>query len=195
MNKDEFLYRISHQFNTNDPQARITSLKLLTYCPLLLQNRLDIQHQILYLLTTNTVKDPKERQIANTTVQQIAANSEAFAKSIMVKVEEAVLSGNYDVSTCQNLVKVISNVPGDSNCALLFFDAIVKISNNLQGTELLDGLVLHLFRALLRMTIKVPLLFDCVFEFLTQEACSLYSPDLCSEGLYVLSRAYNFSEE
>ena len=61
INKDEFLSRISHQFNTNDPQQRISSLKLLTYCPSLLQNRLDIQHQILFLLTTNSVKDPKER--------------------------------------------------------------------------------------------------------------------------------------
>ena len=71
---------------------------------MLLQNRLDIQHQILFLLTNKSVKDPKERKIANDTISKIAANSEGFAKSILIKVEEAILSGNYDSDTCQNFV-------------------------------------------------------------------------------------------
>jgi hypothetical protein len=54
----------------------------------------------LFLLTTNSVKDPKERQIANFTIQKIAARSEGFAKSIMGKVEEVILSGKYDAATC-----------------------------------------------------------------------------------------------
>ena len=107
------------------------------------------------MLTTKTVKDPYERQIANQTIQKIAANSETFAKSIMTKVEQSILSGNYDTPTCQSLIGVISNVPGDSNSALLFIDIILKIAK----TGIPD-LNIHLVRALLKMTIKVPLLLD-----------------------------------
>jgi hypothetical protein len=45
----------------------------------------------------------------------------------MEKVEEVILSGKYDPDTCQNLIKVISNVPGDSNCAMIFYDTILKV--------------------------------------------------------------------
>ena len=44
VNKDEFLSRISRQFNSNNPQQRISNLRLLAFCPKLLQNRLDVQH-------------------------------------------------------------------------------------------------------------------------------------------------------
>jgi len=191
INRDEFLSRISHQFNTNDPQQRILSLKILQFCPGLLQNRLDIQHQILYLLTTKTVKDPKEREIANDTISKIAASSEGFAKSIMIKVEEAILSGNYDTATCQNLIQVISNVPGDSNCGLLFFETICKVVASLREEN--KSLQLPLLRALLKMTIKVPLLFDCVFDFLSSNGNGKLDSLLCEESIYVLSRAYAFS--
>ena len=44
INKDEFLSRISCQFNTNDPEQRINSLKIISCCPFLIQDRLDVQH-------------------------------------------------------------------------------------------------------------------------------------------------------
>ena len=115
----------------------------------------------------------------------------------MVKVEEALLSGNYDVLTCQNLIKVISNVPGDSNCAMLFFDTMCKVIYNLEQNDLLESLCVHLLRALVKMTIKVPLLFEQVFEFLegyvfNQNANSKMK-ECCVEAMYILSRAYCFS--
>jgi hypothetical protein len=112
------------------------------------------------------LKDPIEREVANATIHKIAASSESFAKSIMVKVEQAILSQNYDTLTCKNLIKVISNVPGDSNCALLFLETIQKVVRNLTDIKDLEPEIL---RALLRMTIKVPLLFDCVFDFILNE--------------------------
>jgi hypothetical protein len=45
----------------------------------------------------------------------------------MNKIEEAILSGKYDACTCQNFIQAISNVPGDSNCALIFFETIHKV--------------------------------------------------------------------
>ena len=33
LNQEEFLDRIAHQFNTNDPQQRISSLRIIQHCP------------------------------------------------------------------------------------------------------------------------------------------------------------------
>lgn len=115
----------------------------------------------------------------------------------MVKVEEALLSGLYDVSTCQNLIQIIANVPGDSNCALLFFDTICKVVESLESKGLLQSLITHLLRALMKMTIKVPLLFESTCEFLMSRLKtdqSKTSVDLWSEALSILSRCYCFSE-
>ena len=109
----------------------------------------------------------------------------------MGKVEEVILSGKYDVPTCQNLIKIISNVPGDANCALIFFETIQKVVDNLVGTDLLEGLVRPILRALLRMTIKVPLLFDSAIDFIIHEKS--FPPILKDESVYVLSRQYSLS--
>lgn len=88
----------------------------------------------------------------------------------MSKIEEAILSGKYDAETCQNFISAISNVPGDSNSSLIFFDTIQKVFKSLESDSTLQGkLVRPILRALLKMTIKVPLLFDSTFEFLVNE--------------------------
>lgn len=146
------------------------------------------------MLTTSSVKDPKEREVANETISQFAASSEGFVKSIMVKVEEALLSGQYDVATCQNFIRVISNVPGDSNSSMLFFETICKLFNNLKtkNPDLMEGLEVHALRAMLRMAIKVPLLFESTFEFVIKQIGD--GNPLYREALSILSRAYSFSE-
>ena len=110
------------------------------------------------------------------------------------------MSGQYDVATCQNFIRVTSNAPGDSNCSLLFFDTICKLFNNLKTKhpELMDGLEVHSLRAMLRMAIKVPLLFECTFEFVIKQIRDKADDDtgaqLYREALSVLSRAYSFTE-
>ena len=69
----------------------------------------------------------RERQIANETIQQIAASSEGFAKSIMGKIEEALVSGKYSAETCLNFIKAIACVPSESTCATLFITTIQKV--------------------------------------------------------------------
>ena len=110
----------------------------------------------------------------------------------MGKVEEVILSGKYDAPTCQNLVKIISNVPGDANCALIFFETIQKVVKNLENTDLLNNLINTIVRALLRMTIKVPLLYDSAADFIVN--LPNYSDTLKSEALYILSRKYQLSQ-
>lgn len=227
INRDEFLSRISHQFNTNDPQQRISSLLLIQYCPSLLRDRLDVQHQILFLLTSPNC-DSLEREIANRTIYQIASQSETFSQSILHKIEETMLSSSqqYSPSTCQNLIKTIANVPGDSHCAMMFFKTVEKLMVQNQkivkgkgGAEENDQELLKFFavclRALLRMTIKVPLLFmEATWPFLLGmdsdprtsevnliiEAARIHSPNgdtladqmrlLVVESISILSRAY-----
>lgn len=154
---------------------------MIQYCPTLLRERLDVQHQILFLLTSPHC-DSLEREIANRTIFQIASQSETFSQSILHKIEETMLSSsqNFTPSTCQNLIKTIANVPGDSHCAMMFFKTLEKIMVQNQkivggkggGTSAeVDQEILNFFavclRALLRMTIKVPLLFlEATWPFL-----------------------------
>lgn len=80
---------------------------------------------------------------------------------------------HFTPSTCHNLIKTIANVPGDSHCAMMFFETVENImirsheiicratgttTGPVYSKELLKFFSVCL-RALLRMTIKVPLLF------------------------------------
>ena len=84
-------------------------------------------------------------------------------------------------------------MPGDSNCAMVFFDTISKVVTGLRNTPLLEWLNLPILRALLRMTIKVPLLYESTFEFLIQSRDIEVEHKM--EGFYILSRAYLIDEE
>ena len=55
-NKEVFLKRIEHNLMSNDIQARILALKILSYLPSLLITRLHAQHLILHILTTSQDK-------------------------------------------------------------------------------------------------------------------------------------------
>lgn len=55
-NKEVFLKRIESNLVSNDPQARILSLKILSFLPSFLITRLSVQHLILHILTTSQDK-------------------------------------------------------------------------------------------------------------------------------------------
>jgi len=85
----------------------------------------------------------------------------------MNKIDEAILSGQYSSETCQNFISVISNVPGDSTCALLFFSTIQNVFIGLTNNQkLLKDLLPSLIRAILKMVIKAPILFEVCMEFI-----------------------------
>ena len=65
--------------------------------------------------------------MANDTIGKVASSSDVFAKSIMSKVEECVLSGHYSADTCTNLINVISNVSADATTAFTFLATVEKL--------------------------------------------------------------------
>jgi len=124
-NKQEFATRASQPLMSNDPQQRMITLKMFSYLPSFIQTRIDIQHQILNLLTTTT--NEQERLVANQTIYLISCGSELFAKSIMSKVQGTVLSGKFSSDTCRHLIEAIGNVSGDSNTAMCLFERIEQL--------------------------------------------------------------------
>ena len=76
----------------------------------------------------------------------------------------------------------MSNVPGDSISALAFFETLTSIYDETQGDTLRPALL----QAMLRKTLRSPILFDTTMEFLIDTECF--------EGIQVLSRKYPFTE-
>lgn len=74
----------------------------------------------------------------------------------MTKVEESILSWQYSFDTCSHLIKAISNVSGEASIAMIFSQTIRRVYNKMKN----DTLDAVLIRALLRMTIKAPVLLD-----------------------------------
>jgi hypothetical protein len=56
--------------------------------------------------------------VANQTIFMISKGSELFAKSIMSKVQENVLSGKFSTDTSKHLILAIGNVSADSKTAI-----------------------------------------------------------------------------
>ena len=65
--------------------------------------------------------------MANQTIYMISCGSELFARSIMNKVQDTVLSGKFSSDTCKHLIDAISNVSGDSKTAMALFDTIEEL--------------------------------------------------------------------
>ena len=103
----------------------------------------------------------------------------------MNKVEEAILSEKNSPETCMNFIQAISNVPGDSNCSLIFMETVQKLWHPRQ--DLHKSILI----ALLRMTIKVPLLFEPVFDFIERNVTNTFQK---MESFAILSRAYRFDK-
>ena len=173
-----FLKRIEHNLVSNDPQARILSLKILSFLPSFLITRLNVQHLILHILTTS--QDKQERQIAIKTIQAVSSGSDLFAKSIMNQIKVRIVSGYFEDKTCANLIAATSKVPGDSISAMALFETLTSVYD---GTS--EMIRPALMRAMLRKTLRSPLIFDTVMNFML-EAHSF-------EGIQVLSRKFPFN--
>lgn len=101
----------------------------------------------------------------------------------MNQIKVRVVSGYFEPKTCANLITAMSNVPGDSISALAFFETLTSIYDEMQGEALRPSLL----QAMLRKTLRSPILFDTTMTFLIDTECF--------EGMQVLSRKYPFSEE
>lgn len=86
----------------------------------------------------------------------ISAGSEIFAKSILSKVEETIMSGKFSKDTCEHLISAAANVSGDSSTAVLVFKTITGLYENLATDELDKVLVF----SLIKMTFKAPIILE-----------------------------------
>ena len=106
-----------------------------------------------------------------------------FAKSIMNQVEVRVISGYFNPETSAELILAMSNVPGDANTAVAFFQTIERIYDH---PDTIREVRPALLRSLLRMTLKAPVLFEIVFQFLVTIGSF--------EGIQILSRKFPLIE-
>ena len=109
----------------------------------------------------------------------------------MKQIEVRVVSGYFGPSTCAQLIKAMTNVPGDSITSLAFFETISriydKIDTSFEYVSSAEELRQALVQALLRRTLCAPILFEMTFQFL--EAIESL------EGIQILSRKYPLSED
>lgn len=106
----------------------------------------------------------------------------------MKQIELRVISGYFVPSTCAQLIKAMTNVPGDSMTSMTFFETITRIYDQLDTAFVnnnVDELCQVLVQVLLRRTLCAPILFETTFSFL--ESISSF------EGMQVLSRKYLFT--
>lgn len=99
----------------------------------------------------------------------------------MNQIKVRIVSGYFEDKTCANLIAATSKVPGDSISAMALFETLTSVYD---GTS--EMIRPALMRAMLRKTLRSPIIFDTVINFMF-EAHSF-------EGIQVLSRKFPFSE-
>ena len=84
----------------------------------------------------------------------------------------------FSKDTCAALIAAMANVPGDTSTVLMFYETITKLYEHRQDLKP------SLLRSLLRMTLKAPILFDLVIDFVKD----------VPEAVEVLSKKYQIDE-
>jgi hypothetical protein len=110
----------------------------------------------------------------------------------MKQIELRVISGYFVPSTCAQLIKAMTNVPGDSVTSMTFFETITRIYEQIdtsfpESSAQVEELCQALVQVLLRRTLCAPIMFDTTFTFM--ESIGSF------EGLQILSRKYPFSKD
>jgi hypothetical protein len=94
----------------------------------------------------------------------------------MSQIEMRIISDHnyFNFETCGELISAMANVPGDTSTVIMFFTTITRLYTSR------EDLRPSLLRSLLRMTLKAPILFDHVFDFVKE----------IPEAVEVLSKKY-----
>jgi hypothetical protein len=97
----------------------------------------------------------------------ISRGSELFAKSIMNKVQEILLSGKYSLDTCLHVIEAIGNVSGDSNSAKEVFKTIEELFDKCGELSIhVVSVDKALIKSLLKMCEKAPVILHETLKFL-----------------------------
>ena len=91
----------------------------------------------------------------------MSSGSDLFAKSVLNQIKVRIVSGYFEDKTCANLIAGMSKVPGDSISAMALFETLTSIYD--ETSEMIRP---SLMRAMLRKTLRSPIIFDTVMDFL-----------------------------
>ena len=118
----------------------------------------------------------------------ISRGSELFAKNIMNKVQEIVLSGRYSLDTCLHVIEAIGNVAGDSLTAREVFHTIEElyVKCGSLGTHV-HAIDKALIKALVQVCLKSPVIMHETLQFLVEIECL--------DGLQLVSQRYLVPDE
>lgn len=118
----------------------------------------------------------------------ISRGSELFAKNIMNKVQEIVLSGRYSLDTCLHVIEAIGNVAGDSNTAREVFHSIEElyVKCGLLSTHV-HAIDKALIKALVQVCLKSPVIMHETLQFFVEIECL--------DGLQLVSQRYLVPDE
>ena len=107
----------------------------------------------------------------------------------MKQIELRVVSGYFGAKKCAQLIKAMTNVPGDSVTSMTFYETITRIYEKVDTAfeNSADDLSQALVQVLLRRTLASPILFETTFAFLISISSF--------EGIQILSRKYPFSTD
>ena len=81
-----------------------------------------------------------------------------------------VVSGYIDDKTCANLIAATSKVPSDSISSMALFETLTTIYDDTSET-----IRPALMRAMLRKTLRAPIIFETVMNFMLEAAMSFES--------------------
>lgn len=120
----------------------------------------------------------------------ISKGSELFAKSIMSKVQENVLSGKFSTETCKHLILAVGNVATDSLTANEVFHAIEELYGKINPEQFGEDMKVidsSIMKCLIRMAQRAPIILGRTLDFMRDVGCY--------EGIQILSRKYIIPEE
>ena len=75
------------------------------------------------------------------------------------------MSGYFEDKTCTNLIAATSKVPGDAISSMALFETLSSVYDFCQ--EMIRP---ALMRAMLRKTLRAPIIFDTVMDFMLEAA-------------------------
>ena len=88
----------------------------------------------------------------------------------MNQIKVRVVSGYFEDKTCANLIAATSKVPGDSISSMALFETLSTIYDDTSET-----IRPALMRAMLRKTLRAPIIFETVMNFMLEAAMSFES--------------------
>ena len=100
----------------------------------------------------------------------------------MNQIKVRIVSGYFEDKTCANLIAGTAKVPGDAISAMALFETLTSIYD-----ETRYMIRPALMRSMLRKTLRSPIIFDTVMDWMLQVSHSF-------EGIQIMSRKFPLNQ-